>query len=164
MRTTLVADLLAVCLCLSSAAPLEDNTAPVPRSDENYRLPTTILPSNYNITLKPYLLEQDGAKRFTFDGEVFITVQAKEKTNQIIMHSKNLKFATREFWKVGQTTKTALPQVEPNSLTDIVTYNLTADMDINQDYILHFVYSGTMDDDMHGFYRSSYNDTKNVTK
>ncbi|XP_073820070.1 membrane alanyl aminopeptidase-like [Musca autumnalis] len=169
MKFTIVAATLAVCMCaLGTAAPLaEEEVEPiVPAANEEYRLPTIITPINYNLTLRPYLLESDPAdKRFTFDGECYITITASENTNSLVLHSKNLKYSLREYYAKNQpATKYTLPNAEPNSLTDIVMYSLTTALNANQEYVLHFVYSGTMDDDMHGFYRSSYTDTKNNTK
>ncbi|XP_073817389.1 membrane alanyl aminopeptidase [Musca autumnalis] len=167
MKFMIVAATLAVCMCLSTAAPLTDDVETVvPAADENYRLPTTILPVNYNISLRPYLLETDAAdKRFTFDGECFITIVSSVSTNSLVLHSKNLKYSLREYYaKSNPTVKYTLQNAEPNSLTDIVTYTLTTALTANQEYVLHFVYTGTMDDDMHGFYRSSYTDNKNNTK
>ncbi|XP_034488262.1 membrane alanyl aminopeptidase-like [Drosophila innubila] len=40
----------------------------------------------------------------------------------------------------------------------------TAELAVNQVYILHFKYTGLMEDDMHGFYRSYYVNDNNETK
>ncbi|XP_058975541.1 membrane alanyl aminopeptidase [Musca domestica] len=167
MKFMIVAATLAVCLCLSTAAPLTEEVENiVPAAEENYRLITDIEPINYNVSLKPYLLDSDPSeKRFTFDGEAYITIKPKVTTSTLVLHSKNLKYSLREFYaKSKPDVKTTLPAVEPNNVTDIVTYTLTSALVANQEYVLHFVYTGTMDDDMHGFYRSSYTDSKNNTK
>ncbi|XP_075168089.1 membrane alanyl aminopeptidase [Haematobia irritans] len=167
MKFTLGTAILAVCLCLGSAAPLEEVQPIEPLADDvNYRLPTIISPENYTMTLTPYLLESDAAdKRFTFDGELYLTVTANEATNELKMHTKNLKFTKREYWPINSpNAPITLPNVEPDNVTDIITYSLSTPFAVNQKYVLHFVYSGTMDDDMHGFYRSSYTDNKNNTK
>lgn len=165
MKLTLGAAVLAVCLYLASGAPV-DEVPVVPYADEVYRLPTIISPVNYKMTLKPYLLESDpAAKRFTFDGELWLTITTSQATSELKMHTKNLKFTKREYWAVNTPgTVYTLPDVQTNNVTDIITYNLPTALAVNQEYVLHFVYNGTMDDDMHGFYRSSYTDSKNVTK
>ncbi|XP_061386748.1 membrane alanyl aminopeptidase [Musca vetustissima] len=166
MKFAIVAALLAVSLCLSTAAPLAEEVEPIaPYAEENYRLPTIITPSNYNITLKPYLMDSDGAKQFTFDGECYITIKSSVNTNNLVLHSRNLKYTLREYYaKSNPTQKFTLPNAEPNTVTDIVTYQLTNQLVAGQEYVLHFIYTGTMDDDMHGFYRSSYVDPKGNTK
>ncbi|XP_013106936.1 membrane alanyl aminopeptidase [Stomoxys calcitrans] len=166
MKYILSTALLAACLCMAAAVPLEEIESITPFADPNYRLPLTIHPENYNITLRPYLLETDPANnRFTFDGELYLTIVPAEPTNQLVMHTKNLKFTKREYWSTASPNNViALPNVEPDNVTDIITYTLTTAMAKDQKYVLHFVYTGTMDDDMHGFYRSSYTDPKNNTK
>lgn len=116
---------------------------------------------------RPYLLETDPAeKRFKFDGETFIRIICKTKTKDIVMHSKNLVFSKREMWLESTPTNVILlnSTAVPNPLTDIITYTLENELQENVPYILHFVYMGQMDDDMHGFYRSSYTDANNNTE
>lgn len=134
--------------------------------DINYRLPDDLRPDHYDINLRPYLLESDKAKRFTFDGEVFINITVVKRTNKIVLHSKNLKFSKREYCEdiAKPQTCIALKEREPDSKTDIVTYILDAELPANSVYVLHFKYKGSMDNDMHGFYRSSYINSKNETE
>ena len=166
MSPITVAAILVACLCLAYAAPFEDQVvnAPETKAEVNYRLPLTVMPVNYKISLKPYLIETD-PKAFTFDGECYIEIQANQATSQIQLHMKNLKISLSEYYKKDTPTqKTTLPTATPDSMTDIVVYNLNQPLQANVPYILHYVYTGTMDDDMHGFYRSSYKTSQNVTK
>ncbi|XP_030370710.1 membrane alanyl aminopeptidase [Scaptodrosophila lebanonensis] len=139
---------------------------PVPFADENYRLPININPVNYNITLRPYLLESDGDRRFQFDGEVYIEVKPTETTGTISLHSKSLTYTKCEYWT--KTTGTPTPQnitiTAPNNVTDIWAIPLSSQLTAANSYIFHFVYVGLMEDDMHGFYRSYYTDDNNQTK
>lgn len=138
--------------------------------DEEYRLSTNIDPVNYNITLRPYLLDSDNNKQFTFDGEVYIEIVPKTTTRLIALHSKNLTYSLSEYWTkpttVGQaiTKQTLTVPAAPNVDTDIMNVTATADLTANTSYILHFVYTGLMLDDMQGFYRSYYVNDNNETK
>jgi len=133
-----------------------------------YRLSTDIKPINYNITLRPYLLESDGQKRFTFDGEVFIEIQPTVKTNLVSLHSKSLTHSIREYWvkpAAGvKPTPLTLTLSNHNQETDIMNLTTSAELAVNQVYVLHFKYTGLMEDDMHGFYRSYYVNDNNETK
>ncbi|XP_017103497.2 membrane alanyl aminopeptidase-like [Drosophila bipectinata] len=173
LRVTL---LMAVCLSLAAADTrplvLDDVQPPVTLETvlDDYRLASHILPVSYNITLRPYLLESDGVKRFTFDGEVHIEVVPTENTTSVHLHAKNLTFSVSEFWAkpaqgVAAPAGTNFNSVnETNSDTDIVKLTTAATLTANTPYILHFVYTGLMEDDMHGFYKSYYVDDNNVTK
>lgn len=163
--------LAAICL----PAVLADTKALQPpttyaTANEEYRLSQNIDPVNYNLTLRPYLLETDGTKRFTFDGEVFIEIVPKTTTRLISLHSKNLTYITREYW-VKPASSATTPTLQalsvsgtPNTDTDITNLTAAADLTANTAYILHFVYTGLMQDDMQGFYRSYYTNDNNETK
>lgn len=164
MSALALATILVAHLCLINAAPFsEDIQTLATTTGVNYRLPLHIKPINYNILLKPYLDENDPNK-FTFDGECFIEVQATENTKQIQLHIKNLKISLAEYYMKEMQVKKNLPNASPHSETSIVVYNLSEELQANTSYILHYKYIGSMDEDMHGFYRSNYTTSKNVTK
>ncbi|XP_077977862.1 aminopeptidase N-like [Glandiceps talaboti] len=54
------------------------------------RLPDTLKPTNYRIKIQPYLDEEDGDKRFLFDGEVDISMNCEKSTNVIKLHAVKL--------------------------------------------------------------------------
>lgn len=166
MRSLIIATTLVAYLYLTSATPISEKTeTPVPAATEvNYRLPLTIYPINYNITLKPYLNESH-PKAFTFDGECYIEIKPQVNTKEIQLHMKNLIISLSEYYKKDTpAVKKNLPNVKPHELTDIVVYNIDEELKANQTYVLHYKYVGQMDDDMEGFYRSYYKTSKNVTK
>ncbi|XP_067625622.1 membrane alanyl aminopeptidase-like isoform X2 [Eurosta solidaginis] len=130
----------------------------------DYRLPLETRPWNYNIKLTPYLLETDGSKRFTFDGEVTIKINSTVNTKTLTLLSKNLNYTTSEYWAAVNTKKVDLGSGTVNSVTSKIQYNLTTELVAGKTYFLHFVYNGSMNDDMIGFYRSYYVDSNNVTR
>ncbi|EDV92817.1 membrane alanyl aminopeptidase [Drosophila grimshawi] len=133
-----------------------------------YRLSEHINPINYDITLRPYLLESDNTKRFTFDGEVWIEIEPVQTTNLVSLHSKNLEYSRSEYWEKPAAGATAqirqITNPTQNAETDIRSFYTGLDLIAKQRYILHFKYTGLMGDDMHGFYRSSYVNDNNETK
>lgn len=139
-----------------------------PKADVNYRLPTNILPSNYKLSLRPYLLSSDGPKQFTFDGEVNITFSTKEANlKAVILHSRNLYF-TKDNMTLYETDKPettiAINDFAIDAVTNKLNLTLASALAADKNYTLHCKYTGQMDDDMHGFYRSSYVDSKNQTR
>ncbi|XP_016982032.2 membrane alanyl aminopeptidase [Drosophila rhopaloa] len=169
-----VAVLLAACVSLASAGTRQldvEVQPPVTLATElaDYRLSEHISPVSYNISLRPYLLESDATKKFTFDGEVWIEIYPSETTSSVHLHSKNLTYSLSEYWQkpatgVAAPTPTRFGANQTNDDTDIVKLTAPTALTAQTTYILHFVYTGLMQDDMHGFYRSSYVDDNNVTK
>lgn len=145
-----------------------DTAEPAPLAEEkiDYRIPTNIIPSYYKLTLRPYLLGSDNEKRFKFDGEVSIIIQNKLSNQKtIILHSKNLTYTKKELFETEKPTNTIkILETEEDEVTNKFTLKLDTALTANLNYTLHFVYTGIMEDDMHGFYKSSYIDNKNNTR
>lgn len=132
---------------------------------ENYRLPTNIIPKSYGITLKPYLRDTDGTRQFTFDGVAEIVIVPQESTKLLELHSKSLNYSSMQYWKQSASNLIMeLPNPVVNTTTDKLIFNFDAELLEQEEYVLAFKYVGLMQDDMRGFYRSSYKDSKNVTK
>ncbi|ALC45615.1 CG31198 [Drosophila busckii] len=136
---------------------------------KEYRLAEHIMPSHYDIVLRPYLSESDGDKAFTFDGEVWIEIVPTVTTKLVALHAKNLTIRLLEYWEkpAGNVNPTVLKfSGPPVAKLEVDQMELTTASDLVKDkaYILHFNYSGIMEDDMHGFYRSSYQNDNNETK
>lgn len=123
----------------------------------NYRLDTNILPSNYEINLTPYITPDAGAKLFTFDGQSTITFTTLIEQSTIVLHAKYLsiqKITLTEFG--GVLTPIFINSQNHDNVTDKLTLNLESDIVPDITYKLEFQYTGTLQTDMTGFYRSSY--------
>lgn len=55
------------------------------------RLPSNVVPKNYQVTLQPNL------KTFVFEGEETVTVGVKEGTNTIVLNAKELEISSATF-------------------------------------------------------------------
>lgn len=143
-----LAILLAVC-CLKVSS----------QDIENYRLPSSIIPTNYDIEITPYFVAEIGKQQFTFDGFARIFFHTTQlNVMEIVLHSVNLNLTelTRlTEWPDIQTT-ISVGAITDNALTQKRTFQLTSALKPNQEYILTFNYIGYMNSDMNGFYRSSY--------
>ena len=54
------------------------------------RLPNQLSPIFYDVTLRPYLEEADGDKRFSFDGQLLFAFSALHDASNITLHIKDL--------------------------------------------------------------------------
>ncbi|XP_075971875.1 membrane alanyl aminopeptidase-like [Anticarsia gemmatalis] len=130
--------------------------------DPAYRLPTTTRPSHYAVTLTPYFDNVAEAQRFTFDGQVAITIQATQaNVNEIVLHCNDLTIltltvhaATNLNTNLAATGQTFTCQM-PYSFLRIAT---TTPLDVNQQYIITSTFRGNLQTNMRGFYRSWYHD------
>lgn len=130
----------------------------------NYRLDMNLSNIHYILRIQPYLLESDGSKQFSFDGEVYINITMTKSQNTLTLHAKDLDIMTSEYWdKKKPNERLVLSDQQVDNVTDFLTFE-DLDLKVGSEYVLHFKYRGMMSDDMHGFYRSSYTDSKNVTK
>ncbi|KAG4080264.1 hypothetical protein HA402_010756 [Bradysia odoriphaga] len=122
----------------------------------DYRLPTRVVPSNYDLTINPYF---DGEKQFTFDGVVRITIRTSQtNVNEIVVHAHDLTFRENlnTLTEAKDPTTIAITNRSRNAITQKYILTLASAMKPNIDYILEFYYSGNMNQEMKGFYRSSY--------
>ncbi|XP_077977925.1 aminopeptidase N-like [Glandiceps talaboti] len=67
--------------------PVPEEVEDVPKDPFEGRLPDTLTPSLYKVTVKPYLDAEDDDKQFSFDGSVEATFSAGETTNVIVLHA-----------------------------------------------------------------------------
>lgn len=122
----------------------------------DYRLPTRVVPSNYDLTITPYF---DGDKQFTFDGVVRITIRTSQpNVNEIVVHAHDLTIRENlnSLTEAKDPTTIAITNRSQNAITQKHILSLASAMKPNIDYILEFYYSGNMNSEMKGFYRSSY--------
>lgn len=128
------------------------------QNGKDYRLTKDILPSNYKIRLEPYLEESDGEQRFTFDGEVLITLSTQQSDlTEIALHSKNLNYSSITLIEKDDEDAAIIETSESlDDVTDIMTLELSQALKPNTNYSLNFIYVGLLSVEMHGFYRSSY--------
>jgi len=118
-------------------------------SNNMYRLPKTLEPKQYNIHLTPYM------EKGTFDGEVEINMTVRENTTLIVLNSHKLNISNISVSRNGAEIKLlnykdCVPQQLRIYLSNYVH--------TNEEIITKIYYNGILNDDMEGFYRSSYFD------
>jgi puromycin-sensitive aminopeptidase len=118
---------------------------------DDYRLPTGISPNHYKLALTPDL------EACTFEGTVAIEVSITEPAAEIVFNAAEL--------EIGQTTV-----VDSTGATHVGT--VTTDEKLERatvtfpnafsagDATLHVAYTGRINDDLRGFYRSTFTDAE----
>ena len=110
-------------------------------------LPTTVLPRKYRLTLKPDLTS------FTFEGSESVEVQVAEPTSEIVLNAIDLEIASATVQQSGSS-----------AAASSITYDeerQTASLGFSQNIgaggaTLDIVFTGVLNDRLHGFYRSEY--------
>ncbi|XP_054725813.1 aminopeptidase N [Anastrepha obliqua] len=130
----------------------------------SYRLGTDVLPDAYDIWLKPYLLPTDGARRFTFDGEVNIKLHPTQSgTREIILHKNLINITHAWLYNNNNTSRTTQlirsDELAFDEITNKLTIRLREELILNNNYTLHFKYSGKIRDGLQGFFRLNYTDS-----
>lgn len=116
-----------------------------PHAADPYRLPRHTRPSRYDVTLEPDL----GAASFT--GQVTIEVTTDEASDEFVLNAIELEIAsvtvdgTPATFELDEATERLVVRPEGGVTTG--------------DHSLHIVFTGILNDQLRGFYRSTYRDT-----
>lgn len=170
----LVIALLIVGALASQAAPppmISSHQEELPVAPKvDYILKRDFLPSEYTIYLKTYLADiYDEKDRFVFNGtsEMIFQYYGNVSENVLTIHVKNLNGIKYELFELNNGTKIEkkIDATDSDKITDKVNITLSGETFKNGvNYSLTSTYIGQMDDDMHGFYRSQYEDDKGNKK
>ncbi|XP_076148014.1 aminopeptidase N-like [Alosa pseudoharengus] len=137
-------------------------TTPTPSNElwDQYRLPDTLKPYEYNITLWPHLTKNaDGL--YIFTGHSTVDFQCVKETDLILIHSNKLNLTkssghhatlTGLGGAVAPTIKTTWLQVT----TEYLVIQLNGKLEPGKSYQLYTSFTGELADDLGGFYRSEY--------
>lgn len=151
--------------------PLETTMPPHLQTTENYkdtslepilsdiRLPTTIKPEKYYLKLIPYIVEGN----FTFDGEVSIVISVRNYTQVITFHAVDLTFLRIILVKQSDGRRIVILKKIEDVFRQFHSLLLNERLEAGQKYLLNITYTGILNDNLHGFYRSSC-DEKNTTR
>ncbi|HEY5110122.1 MAG TPA: M1 family metallopeptidase [Acidimicrobiales bacterium] len=127
-----------------------------PRTDDasSYRLPATVLPHAYRLTLTPDL----GAAAFT--GEVAIDVTVVAPTATVVLNAAELEIATATVM-VGGSGSPVAATITLDASEERVVLTFPEDLAVGT-ATLHLDFTGILNDKLHGFYRSTFTDDAGV--
>jgi puromycin-sensitive aminopeptidase len=118
------------------------------RGIKNVRLSKNIIPSVYDIELKPDL------ENFTFSGVETISLNILKPTKTITLHSKEIEINTVHLW-VGKE-KIFANKISYNEKEQTATFEFSKSIPKGKTKLV-LVFKGILNDKMRGFYRSKYN-------
>jgi puromycin-sensitive aminopeptidase len=128
----------------------------MPETEQPYRLPRTVVPSRYDLTLEPDL---DAG---TFDGSIAVSLEIVEAVTEIVLNANEL--------RLDDAALTAADgrQVEVSKiLTDDDAEHATLDLAETAEpgeWTLAISFRGELNPRLTGFYRSTYADEDGVTQ
>jgi len=139
--------------------PESVNPQPIPEIQDDYRLPKDVIPTNYVIELTPYLDTKD-EKNFTFAGQSEIDLEIKKNnTKTITFHFNELNITEVKLNSSGKPIGIISQEIDKQK--DFMTLNLKEGLNsTSKDVKLFLSFTGVLNDNLRGFYRSSYQDGK----
>ena len=131
-----------------------------PQPWERYRLPDTLSPIHYNITLWPRL-EKDEHGMYIFTGHSTVEFKCVKETDLILIHSNQLNLTkfNGHHATLTRLDAAAAPAIKTTWLQETTEYlviQLNGKLVPGKSYQLYTRFQGELADDMTGFYRSHY--------
>jgi len=114
-----------------------------------YRLPRTVLPASYELTLTPNL------EAATFAGEERVEVRVFEPVDQVVVNAADLSILSAELVSEAGTTLAGRITLDEAEERAVIALDGTADPGT---WHLHLTFTGILNDRLRGFYRSTYED------
>lgn len=126
----------------------------------NYRLPNNSKPLEYDIDLTSRIDNSD----FKFSGKIKIKFEVLEKTRSITLHKHHKLEITKVVFhnKSENDAENDDQQEEPvyDKVTEFLTLKSAFDMEPKKQYTVEIDYTGELNTDQVGFYRSFYENDK----
>ncbi|KAK7913537.1 hypothetical protein WMY93_013748 [Mugilogobius chulae] len=144
----------------SSSMPTTPTTPSVPKEPwDRYRLPDSLLPLSYNLTLRP-VLEPNADGLYIFTGNSYVVFKCEKATNLVIIHANKLNLTSINGHLAMLTAEEhSAPIVEKSWLvpeTHYLVLQLQSPLTVGRTYVLQTIFQGELADDLEGFYRSEY--------
>ncbi|KAK2581484.1 hypothetical protein KPH14_005150 [Odynerus spinipes] len=115
----------------------------------DYRLPGDVVPKKYILSLEPFL--EPG--NFTFNGYVQIIANVERKTKEIVLHASDIDYHNVEVFVSGTNIDVKLSYKEKY---DFLVITLEKMLDVKTEVTIGIRFTGNLNKEMRGFYRSSY--------
>lgn len=127
---------------------------------DHFRLPTALRPQSYDVRILTQLENPDD---FRFNGTVKIQIEVLQNTHNITLHSKDLTIDDTEITlsQIGgeETTENCITSTAVNPTHDFYILKTCKELLAGQVYELSLHFSAKLQDQLAGYYRSSYVDT-----
>ncbi|XP_041725398.1 aminopeptidase N [Coregonus clupeaformis] len=128
---------------------------------DHYRLPDSLSPVSYNITLWPRLVVNASTGLYVFTGQSAVVFQCKKDTDLILIHSNklNLTLLNGHHARLTGLDGSTAPTIKKSWLqvpTQFLVIQLDSNLMVGRQYELYTDFIGELADDLGGFYRSEY--------
>uniref|UniRef100_A0A8C2F1B6 Aminopeptidase n=1 Tax=Cyprinus carpio TaxID=7962 RepID=A0A8C2F1B6_CYPCA len=134
-------------------------TTPVPTTEpsnepwDQWRLPQTLSPQTYNVTLWPRL-QPDATGLYIFRGLSSVVFRCVEKTNLILIHSNKLNMTLQPtLTALGSKPAPIIESIVMHTKTQYMAIHLKEELTAGESYELYTEFLGELADDLGGFYR-----------
>lgn len=138
-------------------------TTPTPNNPWNrWRLPATLKPESYEVSLQPFL-KPDANNMYIFKGNSSVVFICVEATDLILIHSNKLNYTMQGSFHAtlqaeGGGSAPAISRTWLETPTQYLVVQLGTPLQQGQRYRLSSSFTGELADDLAGFYRSEYTD------
>jgi len=127
--------------------------APLADKSHDYRLPKNVTPHRYEIRLTPDLTA------FTFAGEENVSVKINEPTAEVVLNALELEILSVS---AEQSGKSLSGRAELEAAKERAHLKFAEPL-APGDWTLKIAFRGILNDKLHGFYRSQYQDSEGKT-
>jgi puromycin-sensitive aminopeptidase len=125
-------------------------------TSSRFRLPSNVRPIRYNITLRPNL------DTFTFTGEESIELHILEPVSEIVLNAAELQVPTATL-ELPSGEILDGNEIDLDKETDRLTLRFLEKAPVGKS-ILRLSFTGSLNDQLRGFYRSQYTDARGRTQ
>jgi len=138
------------------------STQPLAEPWKEYRLPDTLVPDCYNITLWPRL-RPNSYGLFVFTGKSTVIFRCLRETDLILIHSNKLNMTSTDGYmaKLSALGTAGAPSIQKTWMEETTQYlviELKGKLKAGELYELYTEFVGELADDLAGFYRSEYDE------
>ena len=133
--------------------PDQAATLAAPPDEGTFRLPRTVVPERYELTLAPDL------QTFTFAGEERVAVRVRESVREILLNAVELEIHEAYLTNEEGTRLEGTVRLEDADERARIALAGTAEPGA---WTLHLRFGGILNDKLHGFYRSTYRDPEGL--
>ena len=117
---------------------------------DSIKLPRTVKPQNYDLTIHPNLTT------FHFSGTVSIDIHVKESTPFVVFHAKKLNITSYKMYHFQSTKSLPISRFLHYPAHEQYYLELERRLQQRSQYTMMMTFEGYLSDLMVGFYRSSY--------